>query len=252
MSNSVADVPEPEPEFVSPFTRISQEIPQGKLREIFYMNEHKIIKVIEELKENNLKVFFIYTTDKRLDDKVVEAKIVLIDDNNEEKGHFTFSSVARDLGSGEGISLTIYIEEDLHSKGFAWLMVGSLIYMLKDNIKLFTTSTRTGSIGLNKDTILGIDSDASEGYWEYIGLQPGRYTWDLPETRRPGLAQSSFEKTTTLGELSKFVLDRPFEGGSKKKYKKYKKFYKTKKNKKINKKTTNKLSKKNKKLIKIK
>ena len=48
--------------------------------------------------------------------------------------------------------------------------------MLHEYKALFRTSPRTGSIGLSGTTIFGIDADASDGYWDYIGLTPGRYT----------------------------------------------------------------------------
>jgi len=224
---------------------ISQEIPQPKLREIFSKNIPKIEKVIEELNKNKLKVFLDY---RKLNGKIVEAEIRLINtDTGEEKGHYNFEATSSEGIQGSPVRNTINIDDELQGKGFAWLMVGSLIGMLKNDIHLFTKQ----GIGLNTDTIVGIFADAGQGYWDHIGLTPGRYTWDLDVQRRSGTGESMFEKTTTLGKLSMVVLGQSFGGGGGKK--KNKKFNKTKKiykklnkknNKKTNKKTTKKSSKK--------
>jgi hypothetical protein len=61
-------------------------------------------------------------------------------------------------------------------------------------------------IGLSDLSILGIDADASVGFWDKIKLMDGRYTWDLSVPRRQGLTERHFEKSTTLGQLSHEIL----------------------------------------------
>ena len=211
---------------------IVREITDDELREIFSnRTDDKIEYAIQQKNELGLKLQLICSKSLK------SFKIVLLDNENNEKGYFSFDSENSHIGSGEPVFLSIEVDEDLRGKGFGWLLVGTLIGMIMnpEYKKLFTTSARSGSIGLNSDTILGIDADASDGFWDHIGLIPGRFTWDVPESKRRRLntTESPFEKSITLGELSNKILNKSFMGG-----RRYKKYIKNKKTNKKQKKYT--------------
>jgi len=153
-------------------------------------------KAIGNLQSDNLRIFFLCNIEKTI------AKVVLHEiGNNNEMGYFQMYC-ANGIGSGEPIFLTIEVDDNLRSKGYANLMIGFLIYMLRINIGQFNKN----GIGLSDLSILGIDADASGGFWDKIKLMDGRYTWDLSVPRRQGLTERHFEKSTTLGQLSHEIL----------------------------------------------
>jgi hypothetical protein len=176
----------------------------------------KIDNVIESMNRLGLKVQLLCS--KRL----CTFKVKIVDSNNVERGHFSFDSSNGRIGSGEPIFLTIYLDEDLRGQNLSWLMVGTLITMLKEYIDLFRTSRRQGSIGLGPSTILGIDADASGSedhentYWDNLGLVNGKYSWDKDMPRSLITSETPFEKSTTLDALSHKILGKSFLGGGKK------------------------------------
>jgi hypothetical protein len=191
---------------------IVKEITDDELCEIFSKRYEKIEHVIQQKNDLGLKVQLIYSKSLK------SFKIVLLDNQNREKSYFSFDTNNNNhIGSGDPVFLSISVDEDLRDKKFSWLLVGTLIGMImkREYINLFRTSARCGSIGLNSDTIIGIDADASHGFWDHIGLKPGRFTWDLPMSERRMLptSQSPFEKSITLDELSRKILDKSFIGG---------------------------------------
>jgi hypothetical protein len=187
---------------------IVKEITDDEIREIFSKRSEKIEDVIQQKNDLGLKIQL------NCSKSLKSFKIVLLDNQNREKSYFSLDSNNNHIGSGYPVFLSISVDEDLRDKKFSWLLVGTLIGMImkREYIDLFRTSARCGSIGLNSDTIIGIDADASSGFWHHIGLKPGRYTWDLPMSERRMLptSESPFEKSITFHELSRKILDRTF------------------------------------------
>jgi len=211
---------------------INMDITDDELREIFNKTPDKIDGVIEEKNRLGFKLHFFCSKDLK------KVEVTLLDADNNQAGYFTFECSEGRIGSCEPIFLTTEIDdEELRGKNFSWLMLGTLIGKLKENIKMFDIEP---SIGLGPTTILGIDADASNGYWEHIGLHPTEHTWGSSDKpRKLDTSESGFELTTTLTELSSKILREPFSssGGKrkrrqKKSHRKHKKSHKqTKKNK---------------------
>jgi hypothetical protein len=210
---------------------INMDITDEELREIFNKTPDKIDGVIEEKNRLGLKLHFFCSKDLK------KVEVTLLDADNNQAGYVTFECSEGRICSCEPIFLSTEIDdEELRGKNFSWLMLGTLISKLKENIKIFEIEP---SIGLGPTTILGIDADASGGYWKHIGLHPTKYTWDTDKPRRIDTSEAPFELTTTLTELSLKILGEPFSssGGRKKKrqkksHRKHKKSHKkTKKNK---------------------
>jgi len=87
-------------------------------------------------------------------------------------------------------SLSIYIKEEYQSKGFSKLMWKEMIK------KLDKENTRS-------DQMFFIDADASDGYWDHIGMKLNRYGYDYSGHRN--LEGRGYHKVITLQELKKYI-----------------------------------------------
>jgi hypothetical protein len=97
---------------------------------------------------------------------------------------------------GNKNSMSISIDDDINygfyrGKGLSRLMVTSMIYLLKYEIKKFS------NLILNPGFLLHIDTDASEGFWKKIGMTDNRFY-----LRR----DIGYEMDITLRQLEKWSL----------------------------------------------
>ena len=134
-------------------------------------------------------------------------KAVLWDNlNNTEIGYFSISGP--EFNTGETMSMNISIDDNYVGKGYA-----------RKLIKHNCANIRKNYPQIRSDQLLLIDADASEGFWEKIGMKINRYGIDS-NTRR-NLEGKGYEKSITFNELCKF-------GGGKRKTRKTRKTKKTK------------------------
>ena len=141
--------------------------------------------------EKNLKALnFINEFDIMLDyNKSFGRRVVTLSKNDIELGRFYIDG--EDL-----LDMSIYIEEDsneLRGKGLAKLMIGFLI------INMVNTEI------VRKDHLVFIDTDASAGFWDKIGMIPNRYY----ERNQRNINGSGYEKVITFSKLSKWALGIP-------------------------------------------
>jgi hypothetical protein len=94
---------------------------------------------------------------------------------------------------GNKNSMSINIEDDINyrNKGLSRLMIVSMIYILKHKINEFS------NLKLNAGFLLNIDTNASAGFWEKIGMTENRYY-----LRR----NYGYEMDMTLRQLEKWSL----------------------------------------------
>jgi hypothetical protein len=84
-------------------------------------------------------------------------------------------------------AMSISIEEEYQGKGISKQMIQKMI----------------SSIELADDHILCIDVDASDGFWDYIGMKLNRYGLDYRGRRT--FVYRGYEKTITWRELKQFA-----------------------------------------------
>lgn len=112
-------------------------------------------------------------------------------DKNKEIGDFTIESFIN-YGSVEDTfmltdiaSMSIYVLEDYQNQGIARKMISTLVEFIRENYRV------------RSDKLLFIDADASNGFWDHIGMRPNRY-YESNYTRREGYG---YEKVITWSEL---------------------------------------------------
>jgi hypothetical protein len=141
----------------------------------------KNLKALEFINDNNIMLNYSNRFGR---------KLVTMTKNNIEFGKFYI-----DYNSGL-LDMSIYIEDDpsqtlnicLRGKGLARLMIGFLII---NNIE-----------PIRKDQLIFIDSDASAGFWDIIGMIPNRYY----ERNDRQVIGSGYEKVITFSKFSKWAL----------------------------------------------
>jgi len=131
----------------------------------------------------------------------------------EDVGHFEINkiSIARDMGIG------LEWEEFDKGKGYARLMMAVAIYIIYDNIRIGKSKSTRRSSALErsrsreknslslftKDTLLSIDTDASAGFWDKIGMRENRH---YDSSRGRDIQSRGHEKIITLRDLSNWTI----------------------------------------------
>lgn len=134
----------------------------------------------------------------------IEYKTTLVL-NGAEIGNFEISGPGFDT---EGpMSLGITIDDEHQGKGFSRELIKQTCEFVKEKYPK-----------IRKDQLLHIDADASNGFWNYIGMKNARY-YDRYE-ERPNLHYAGYEKEITFQWLCIWAgVALPVNGGSRKKYK---------------------------------
>ena len=100
---------------------------------------------------------------------------------NEEKG----SSRLYDIGYC--YSMEISIDNDYQHKGLSRPLIKNLLETAK----------------LDDNTLLCIDADGSDGFWEHIGFRNNRYGYDYDGKRQ--LVGKGYEKICTVRDIKKWI-----------------------------------------------
>ena len=146
-------------------------------------------------------------------------KAVLWDNlNNAEVGYFEISGPEFD--TGETMSMGISIDDNYIGKGYT-----------RELIKYLCNTIKTVYPQIRGDQLLFIDVDASDGFWDKIGMKENRYGIDSNTTRN--LEGQGYEKYISFYDLCKFG-----SGGKRKTKRKLTLKKSAKKHKKISKKHT--------------
>jgi len=117
-----------------------------------------------------------YDNKKEIGDFSIESNISL--DNVED------AFVCADLAS-----MSIYVLEEYQNQGISRHMISTLFEFIRNNMRV------------RSDKMLFIDADASNGFWDYIGMKPNRY-YDRYSIQREGYG---YEKVITWSELMRWV-----------------------------------------------
>lgn len=136
----------------------------------------KLFKAIHFIKTNNINIWSAYEYNR--------LSIILLNDDN-EVGHFYINDFLQTN------NLSIFIEDTLNGINFqgkqlARLLIASMIYQLQEK-------------HLNSSVLLAIDADASDGFWDKIGMIENNSTNPLIE---------GYEKIISLENISLWALGK--------------------------------------------
>jgi hypothetical protein len=119
-------------------------------------------------------------------------------------------------------SMTIFVEDDYQKHNLSRLMIVSMLYILKYKYQ-----------DTNNSIVLSIDTDASDGFWDKIGMKENPW-YDSNDSNDKNIPYAGYEKIITVGELSRWGVGYDifsYNGGKKKRTNKKKKRKSTKKTK---------------------
>jgi hypothetical protein len=138
------------------------------------------------LLENNLKIYY----------SEINCNIKIFKNNKEVS---EFSILCNQHISGISLHMEIRIEDPtLNKKGLAQLMIGLLL------IKLIEKNPN-----IRYDQLLFVDGDASNGFWDHIGMKKGRYSYMLDrKTKQTNLESYGYEKEITFSNISMWALNK--------------------------------------------
>ena len=106
--------------------------------------------------------------------------------DGKECGSFLIAGIGG-LRSGRTMAMEISVEDEHQKKGYSRLLIRSLC-------KFIQTEPNC------KGQLLFIDTDASGGFWDYIGMKPNPY-YDYYTKEQEG---GGYEKVITFEELCQF------------------------------------------------
>ena len=120
--------------------------------------------------------------------------IYLTLDNGDIIGSFGINGegLNNQFDSGVTNDMNIFIEDEFKSKGYSKIMMKHMIDKIFEDIP-----------DINRDQMLFIDTDASNGFWDKVGLIESRYAYRIPKYTIEG---SGFEKYITINNLYKFTI----------------------------------------------
>ena len=103
-------------------------------------------------------------------------------------GEFRIDGV---FDSGNTCSLSIHIDDMYQGKGYSRLLIKNIIEHIS---KTYT---------VRPDQLLFIDADASNGFWDHIGMKENRYGYDY--VGKLNVEGKGYEKVITWFQLYKFA-----------------------------------------------
>ena len=117
--------------------------------------------------------------------------------NNDIIGSFSIvgEGIKHQFDSGITNDMNIYIEDCFQGKGLSKIMIKHMIDKIYEDIP-----------DMNREQMIFIDTDASNGFWDKIGMvESKRYGYDrIPKYyKREG---AGYEKYITINKLYKFAL----------------------------------------------
>ena len=114
----------------------------------------------------------------------------ILDINNNTIGEF---EIKGKFNSGKTISMEIRVDEQYQGLGLSRILIRSLCNYIKFNCE-----------DIRMDQLLFIDMDASDGFWEYIGMKQNRYGIDY-QGHREELEGVGYEMYITFRDLYKWA-----------------------------------------------
>ena len=148
--------------------------------------------------DNNLNIcYFVEKTRYNYESKLFDL------DNQIEIGSFEING---EFDSGKTVDMGIRVEKEYQGKGYSKELIKVLCnYILQ-----------TGYPKIRKDQMLFIDTDASAGFWDKIGMKSHRYGDDY--IGRRNVEGVGYEKMITFGDLCKWSgVSLPIGGNKEKK-----------------------------------
>jgi len=138
----------------------------------------KLSKSINFIQVNNISIMY------ENNQEYTNPSIYLKYDNHDIVGKFVIEQFHND-GSK---SMSIFVEEGYNDQNLSRLMIVSMLYVLKTYYR-----------DTNDSLLLAIDTDASNGFWNYIGMVDNR---QIASNSNRNIPIVGYEKIITLKELS--------------------------------------------------
>jgi hypothetical protein len=137
-------------------------------------------------------------------------RIVKIHLNGDEIGYFIINGTAfkpqcESFGTGRTNDMSIQINDGYKGKGYSRLMVQRMVKGIQSDCPK-----------LDRQQMLFIDMDMSEGFWDHIGMKEGRYGLDAKRqsNRARKLEGYGYEKYFTFHDLQNYALGIPISSKS--------------------------------------
>ena len=167
------------------------------MENISFYEENSIYKVeyldkfMNEEYKDEIRIYSIKKTKH-----FFERLIQLVLKNGDIIGEFgiTGNGINHQFDSGETNSITIRIEDKYQGFGYSKIMIRYMIDMIYNDIP-----------DMNGDQMLFIDADASDGFWDRIGMRESKrygYNRSPRYTNREG---AGYEKYITINDIYKFT-----------------------------------------------
>tara|TARA_Y100000389_G_scaffold133096_1_gene130557 strand:+ start:287 stop:1057 length:771 start_codon:yes stop_codon:yes gene_type:complete len=152
-----------------------------------------------------------------------EGAGISFDFNRKEEGswYFGIEIEQRVVTNKDGIMI------DMEKQGYSRLLMGIMFYCLEKKVP--SEEKPKDLTGAGEDLLIGIDTDASGGFWEYIGMEPGKYSMDGPRYDSKVGAAVGFEKEFQVRNWKQWL---SLKGGGVRVYQSKKRKYKPRKHKK--------------------
>ena len=164
-------------------------------------NKHKLMTTIKHFKENKLIAglnirqsstftIFISGEDDEYDDGIT------FDFYMHHEGQWRFGIQIVDNPVKSDLL-------DLSGFGYGRFMMAIMIYCLDFHIKKPTDMIEAGD-----QLTIGICADSSDGFWDHIGMMPGKYTMDTERRNsKTGPAGAGYDKEFLMGDWKRWVFD---------------------------------------------
>jgi hypothetical protein len=152
----------------------------------------KLLQAMRTVREKELQIHYIFQDNANVRNR---RQTIITDNIGQEVAHFDVNLIN---GAVDKYSLGISTEEigDQHTgQGFARLLIASMICKLEQE-------------GVSNQATFYIDTDASGGFWDHVGMKRNpRYEPHAP-THNPHHPENGYEKEITVGNISKFAINR--------------------------------------------
>jgi hypothetical protein len=129
---------------------------------------------------------------------IVYRTVSLKDEYDILYGEFTISGygVNECFDTGNTCSMSISVEEPYQHRGFTHLMVREMIECIRKDYP-----------AIRNDQLLFIDTDASGGFWDKMGMKPHRYGDNYGSSNRH-LEGKGYEKMISFYDLEQYGLNK--------------------------------------------
>jgi ribA/ribD-fused uncharacterized protein len=163
---------------------------------------NKIDKTLQHLHDNNLNITLI--TNKHKNNTAYRVQIF----SNDPDEYINFEFYRLREGQWR-FGIEIEFEElyddngnliNFKGKGYGRLMMAIIIYNLKNNDDLPVDLKLAGD-----HLTIGICADASDGFWQHMGMKMGKYSMDKDRYNSMTGPNCGYDREFTMGEWKRFV-----------------------------------------------